>query len=43
MDRAGAIDLIVGSDVHGATLGILGMGRIGQAIASAVRSASACA
>ena len=26
-------DLMVGSDVHGATLGILGMGRIGQAIA----------
>jgi gluconate 2-dehydrogenase len=26
-------DLLIGSDVHGATLGILGMGRIGQAIA----------
>ncbi|MGV8825024.1 2-hydroxyacid dehydrogenase [Methylibium petroleiphilum] len=26
-------DQLVGSDVHGATLGILGMGRIGQAIA----------
>ena len=26
-------DLFTGSDVHGATLGILGMGRIGQAIA----------
>ncbi|MDT7835166.1 2-hydroxyacid dehydrogenase [Aquabacterium sp. OR-4] len=26
-------DLFAGSDVHGATLGILGMGRIGQAIA----------
>ncbi|MEO5732710.1 MAG: D-glycerate dehydrogenase [Rubrivivax sp.] len=26
-------DLLVGSDVHGTTLGILGMGRIGQAIA----------
>ena len=26
-------DMMVGSDVHGATLGILGMGRIGQAIA----------
>ena len=26
-------DMLVGSDVHGATLGILGMGRIGQAIA----------
>jgi len=36
--RAGAwtkwsYDMFVGSDVHGATLGILGMGRIGQAIA----------
>jgi len=28
-----AYDLFVGADVHGATLGILGMGRIGQAIA----------
>jgi len=28
-----AVDLFAGSDVHGATLGILGMGRIGQAIA----------
>lgn len=27
------IDLLAGFDVHGATLGILGMGRIGQAIA----------
>jgi gluconate 2-dehydrogenase len=26
-------DLLVGSDVHGATLGILGMGRIGQGVA----------
>jgi gluconate 2-dehydrogenase len=26
-------DMLVGSDIHGATLGILGMGRIGQAIA----------
>ena len=26
-------DLLTGSDVHGATLGVLGMGRIGQAIA----------
>jgi gluconate 2-dehydrogenase len=25
--------MFTGSDVHGATLGILGMGRIGQAIA----------
>jgi gluconate 2-dehydrogenase len=28
-----AIDLFAGSEVHGSTLGILGMGRIGQAIA----------
>jgi gluconate 2-dehydrogenase len=28
-----AVDMFAGSDVHGATLGILGMGRIGQAIA----------
>lgn len=28
-----AIDMLVGRDVHGSTLGILGMGRIGQAIA----------
>lgn len=28
-----AYDMFTGSDVHGATLGILGMGRIGQAIA----------
>jgi gluconate 2-dehydrogenase len=28
-----AYDLFTGADVHGATLGILGMGRIGQAIA----------
>ena len=27
------VDLLVGADVHGRTLGILGMGRIGQAIA----------
>lgn len=27
------VDLLAGRDVHGATLGILGMGRIGQAIA----------
>jgi gluconate 2-dehydrogenase len=27
------IDLFAGSDVHGATLGVLGMGRIGQAVA----------
>ncbi|WP_321797575.1 D-glycerate dehydrogenase [Caballeronia sp. J97] len=29
----GRIDFFAGSDVHGSTLGILGMGRIGQAIA----------
>jgi gluconate 2-dehydrogenase len=29
----GRYDMFVGGDVHGATLGILGMGRIGQAIA----------
>ncbi|MFM2058072.1 MAG: hypothetical protein RLY71_2457 [Pseudomonadota bacterium] len=28
-----SVDLLAGTDVHGATLGILGMGRIGQAIA----------
>jgi gluconate 2-dehydrogenase len=28
-----AVDMFCGTDVHGATLGILGMGRIGQAIA----------
>lgn len=28
-----AYDMFAGSDIHGATLGILGMGRIGQAIA----------
>ena len=28
-----AYDMFVGADVHGATLGVLGMGRIGQAIA----------
>ena len=28
-----SMDLLAGADVHGATLGILGMGRIGQAIA----------
>jgi len=31
--KTGIYDQFVGSDVHGATLGILGMGRIGQAIA----------
>lgn len=28
-----SVDLLAGADVHGATLGVLGMGRIGQAIA----------
>ncbi len=28
-----ALDMFVGSDIHGATLGILGMGRIGQGVA----------
>ena len=28
-----SVDLFAGSDVHGATLGVLGMGRIGQAVA----------
>lgn len=28
-----SVDMMIGPDVHGATLGILGMGRIGQAIA----------
>lgn len=31
--KTGIFDMFVGPDVHGATLGILGMGRIGQAIA----------
>src|SRR5438067_11481460 len=31
--KTGRYDMFVGNDVHGATLGILGMGRIGQAIA----------
>ena len=31
--RAGLWDLFAGSDIHGSTLGILGMGRIGQGIA----------
>jgi glyoxylate/hydroxypyruvate/2-ketogluconate reductase len=31
--KTGIYDHFVGSDIHGATLGILGMGRIGQAIA----------
>ena len=31
--KASSYDLLTGSDVHGATLAVLGMGRIGQAIA----------
>lgn len=31
--REWAYDMLLGQDVHGATLGIIGMGRIGQAIA----------
>lgn len=31
--RRWAYDMLIGQDVHGATLGIIGMGRIGQAIA----------
>ncbi|HEY2254534.1 MAG TPA: D-glycerate dehydrogenase [Variovorax sp.] len=31
--KPGIFDMFVGGEVHGATLGILGMGRIGQAIA----------
>jgi len=31
--KTGVHDMFVGSDIHGATLGILGMGRIGRAIA----------
>lgn len=31
--KTGIHDMFVGSDIHGATLGIFGMGRIGQAIA----------
>ncbi|RQR32750.1 D-glycerate dehydrogenase [Burkholderia sp. Bp9143] len=31
--KTGRYDMFVGSDIHGATLGIFGMGRIGQAIA----------
>ena len=31
--KTGIFDMLAGSDVHGATLGILGMGRIGRAVA----------
>lgn len=34
------IDLLAGQDVHGATLGIFGMGRIGQAVARRARGFS---
>jgi gluconate 2-dehydrogenase len=32
-DKTGVYDMLLGADIHGATLGIFGMGRIGQAIA----------
>lgn len=35
--QAWSFELMLGADVHGATLGILGMGRIGQAIARRAR------
>ncbi len=38
--RKWAIDLLVGRDVHHRTLGILGMGRIGQAVARRARGFS---
>lgn len=38
--RKWAIDLLVGHDVHHRTLGILGMGRIGQAVARRARGFS---
>ncbi len=31
--KTGVHDMLLGADIHGATMGILGMGRIGQAIA----------
>jgi len=40
MWRKWAIDLLVGRDVHHRTLGILGMGRIGQAVARRARGFS---
>ena len=40
--RQWSFETMLGGDVHGATLGILGMGRIGQGIARR-RRASACA
>jgi lactate dehydrogenase-like 2-hydroxyacid dehydrogenase len=36
----GSIDLLVGQDVHHSTLGIFGMGRIGQAVARRARGFS---
>ena len=38
--RKWTIDLLVGRDVHGKTLGIFGMGRIGQAVARRARGFS---
>lgn len=37
-----SVTMFAGADVHGATLGVLGMGRIGAAIARAGTWASAC-
>lgn len=41
--KTGRYDMFVGSDIHHATLGILGMGRIGQAIAKRAAFVSTCA
>lgn len=38
--RRWTIDLLVGQDIHGKTLGIFGMGRIGQAVARRARGFS---
>ena len=35
--QAWSFDLLLGQDIHGSTLGILGMGRIGQAVARRAR------
>jgi lactate dehydrogenase-like 2-hydroxyacid dehydrogenase len=40
--RKWAIDLLVGRDVHHKTLGIFGLGRIGQAVARRARGFSMC-
>ncbi|MET0226602.1 MAG: D-glycerate dehydrogenase [Dokdonella sp.] len=37
-----SFELMLGQDIHGATLGILGMGRIGQAIARRARGFGMC-